>query len=210
MRILLADDHPLFLEGVKPVLRKLHKHVELIEAFDYPSAFSAMHTAGEVDVALLDLYMPGMAGIEGAIRFRSAFPQVPLVILSASELVEDVQNMLAAGILGYIPKSSSSELILSAIKQVLAGGIYVPHYLHPQNTDEEISLEALQSTKTLSRRQLQVLRELGRGLSNRQIGEILKVTEGTVKIHVSALFRLLKVDGRAELVLLSRKLGMDK
>jgi DNA-binding NarL/FixJ family response regulator len=209
MKILLADDHPLFREGVKPVLLKLDRRVTLIEAHDYPSAFTAMHKAKEVDLALLDLYMPGMSGLDGVTRFRAAFPDIPVVVLSASEQVEDIQKLLAAGALGYITKASPSDVILDALQQVLAGGIYVPPSLIELPAEEEAP-RPLNNNQALTARQLQVLREMAKGLSNRQIGEVLQVTEGTVKLHVTSIFRLLRVNNRTEAVLVIQKMGLHK
>jgi len=208
MKILLADDHPLFREGVKPVLLKLDRRVTLIEAHDYPSAFAAMHRAREVDLALLDLFMPGMSGLEGVSRFRAAFPDIPVVVLSASEQTEDIKKLLAAGALGYITKASPSDVILSALQQVLAGTVYVPPSLQEFTNDAEAPA-AVQSG-ALTSRQLQVMREMAKGRSNRQIGETLQVTEGTVKLHVAAIFRLLKVNNRTEAVLVIQKMGLQK
>jgi DNA-binding NarL/FixJ family response regulator len=210
MKILLADDHPLFREGVKPVLLKLDRKVTLIEAEDYPSAFAAMHRAREVDLALLDLYMPGMSGLEGVTRFRAAFPDIPVVVLSASEQVEDIQKLLAAGALGYVTKSSPSEVILNALKLVLDGGIYVPPNLLEHAASEPPGLPKNNHHTALTTRQVEVLRELAKGLSNRQIGDILQVTEGTIKLHVAAIFRLLKVNNRTEAVLVTQKMGLSK
>lgn len=209
MKILLADDHPLFREGVKPVLLKLDRKVTLIEAFDYPSAFAAMHKAREVDLALLDLYMPGMSGIEGVARFRAAFPHIPVVVLSAAEEISDIQKLLEAGALGYITKSSPSDAILAALKHVLEGGIYLPPGMaepapgaEPAPTNHRLA--------ALSSRQIEVLHELAKGLSNRQIGDKLQVTEGTIKLHVAAIFKLLKVTNRTEAVLVTQKMGLHK
>ena len=210
MRILLADDHPLFREGVKPVLLKLEKRVTLIEADDYPTAFAAMRRAREVDLALLDLYMPGMSGLDGVARFRAAFPDIPVVVLSASEEVADIKKLLAAGALGYITKSSPSETILAALHHVLAGGVYVPPGLIEAPATEEALPAQINHHHALTDRQLQVMRELAKGLSNRQIGDILQVTEGTVKIHVAAIFKLLKVSNRTEAVLVIQKMSLRK
>lgn len=208
MKILLADDRPLFREGVKPVLFKLAPRVSLIEADDYPSAFAAMNKAKEVDLALLDLFMPGMSGLDGVIRFRAAFPDIPVVVLSAAEQVEDIQRLLAAGALGYITKASPSDVILSALQQVLAGSVYVPPSLldYPAEADNSPKI----NHPALTSRQMQVLREMAKGMSNRQIGDVLQVTEGTVKLHIAAIFRLLKVNNRTEAVLVIQKMGLKK
>lgn len=208
MKVLLADDHPLFREGVKPVLHKLDPRLQIIEAIDYPSAFSAMHQAGEVDLALIDLHMPGMSGVEGVIRFRSAFPDIPLAVLSASELAEDIHRLLAAGALGYITKSSPSEVILGALRLVLAGGVYIPPSLlnHANGGVEHDPTRPA----PLTSRQVEVLRELVKGQSNKQIATVLNVTEGTVKIHLAAIFRILKVNNRTEAVLVAQKMGLHE
>lgn len=209
MKILLADDHPLFREGVKPVLLKLDRKVTLIEAFDYPSAFAAMHKAREVDLALLDLYMPGMSGIEGVARFRAAFPHIPVVVLSAAEEIGDIQKLLDAGALGYITKSSPSEAILAALEHVLDGGVYVPPGMVEPIPFAEPP-PANQRQYALSSRQIEVLRELAKGQSNRQIGDMLQVTEGTIKLHIAAIFKLLRVTNRTEAVLVAQKMGLHK
>lgn len=210
MKILFADDHPLFREGVKPVLRKLDAVVEITEANDYPGAFEAMRTAGEVDLALLDLFMPGMEGIEGITRFRSTFPDTPVVVLSGSEEVEDIQMILGAGALGYITKASSTELILSAMRLILAGGVYVPPKLYERGGNGHAGMSSeVNPAHSLTSRQIEVLRELSKGRSNKQIADALRVTEGTIKIHLASIFRILKVTNRTEAVLMIQKLGLD-
>jgi DNA-binding NarL/FixJ family response regulator len=205
--MLLADDHPLFREGVKPVLHKLDPHLDIIEAIDYPSAFAAMHQAGEVDLALIDLYMPGMSGVDGVIRFRAAFPGIPLVVLSASEQAEDIHRLLAAGALGYVTKSSPSEVMLGALRLVLAGGVYIPPSLLDHHGGGEIDPSR---PGPLTARQMEVLRELAKGQSNKQIAKALEVTEGTIKIHLAAIFRILKVNNRTEAVLIAQKMGLNE
>lgn len=208
MRILLADDHPLFREGVKPVLEKLDPDADILEAVDFPSAFEVMRQNGAVDLVLMDLSMPGMAGVAGITRFRATFPEAPLVVLSASEDAQDIRRLLAAGALGYITKSSPSETILSALRRILAGGVYAP----PQLLDgmaNQPPPPASSRYPALSYRQTQVLRELAKGLSNKQIGHALEVTEGTVKLHMAAIFRILKVNNRTEAVLVAQKMGLD-
>ncbi len=207
MKVLLADDHPLFREGVKPVLYRLEPNLSLIEADDYPTAFAAMHEIGEVDLALIDLYMPGMSGIEGVTRFRLAFPGTPLVVVSASEQVEEIHRLLAAGALGYIMKSSPSDVIFNALRLVLAGGIYIPPGLLEHTGHYAFELDPSQPPP-LTLRQTEVLRELIKGQTNKQIATTLRVTEGTVKIHLAAVFRILRVNNRTEAVLIAQRLGL--
>jgi len=210
MRILLADDHPLFREGVKPVLKKLDRHLDLIEAVDYPSAFAAIHACHDVDLALLDLNMPGMLGLEGVWRFRTAFPQVPVVVLSAAENVQDIQHLLSMGVLGYITKSLSSERILSALRLVLSGDVYLPPTLVMTTAPEAPPAATALPPVELSDRQIQVLRELAKGLSNRQIAEALAITEGTVKVHMACIYRALKVHNRTSAIVVAQQMGLHK
>lgn len=207
MKVLLADDHPLFREGVKPVLHRLEPDLQLIEAVDYPTAFAAMHDVGEVDLALIDLYMPGMSGVEGVTRFRLTFPGTPLVVVSASEQIEDIHRLMAAGALGYITKSSPSDVIFSALRLVLAGGIYIPPNLLDYAALYSLGHDPANPPQ-LTYRQHEVLRELVKGQSNKQIATALEVTEGTVKIHLAAVFRILKVNNRIEAVLVAQRLGL--
>jgi DNA-binding NarL/FixJ family response regulator len=208
LRILLADDHPLFREGIKPLLHKLGGQVEIIEAQDYPSAFDAARRAGGLDLALMDLYMPGMNGHAGIARFRAAFPDAPVIILSASEQPEEIQCLLDMGALGYITKSSPGEVILHALRLVLAGGLYVPPRLLGGTAAGEAEDAAAGQRLVLTQRQLEVLRELAQGKSNRQIAEALRVTEGTVKIHLASIYRLLEVNNRTEAVVVAQKMGL--
>lgn len=209
MKILLADDHPLFREGIKPVLRKLDPRPEIVEARDYPSAFEATHQAGELDLALLDLCMPGMPGVEGIIRYRATFPDIPLVVVSASEQLDDIQQLPGGGALGYICKSSPSEVILGALRLVLAGGVYLPPNLLEQVDLDEAIAQRLGRNKSLTQRQIQVLRHLADGKTNKQIAVSLQVTEGTIKIHMAAIFRILKVNNRTEALLVAQKMGLN-
>jgi DNA-binding NarL/FixJ family response regulator len=210
MRILFADDHPLFREGVKPVLHKLSDEIEIIEANDYPTAFETAGNCPDLDLALLDLYMPGMPGLDGIARFRSVFPQIPVVVLSASDERDNIQHLLSKGALGYICKSSPSDVILSALRLILAGGIYIPQaMLDGTSADADRFMVATGKQEALTRRQAEVLRELAKGLNNKQIAHNLNVTEGTIKIHLATIFRVLNVNSRTEALLQAQKMGFS-
>ncbi|MDD4880172.1 MAG: response regulator transcription factor [Gallionellaceae bacterium] len=209
MRILFADDHPLFREGVKPVLSKLATEVEIIEATDYPAAFEAARQFEDIDLALLDLCMPGMSGIDGIAGFRASFPHIPVGVLSATDERMSIQRLLGKGVLGYICKSSPSEVILSALRLMLAGGVYIPPtMLDNQPGNGQTVVLGTGQQESLTRRQVEVLRELAKGLKNKQIAHNLNVTEGTVKIHLATIFRALNVNSRTEALLLAQKMGL--
>lgn len=204
MKTLLADDHPLMREGVRQVLSQLEPLVEIIDAHDYPSLFvqAALHV--DIDLALVDLNMPGLAGMQGITQFRNRFPGIPLVVLSASESPHDIRDALEAGALGYIPKAASSTAMLAALRQVLAGDIHVPSCLgngvaglHKAAPDD---LGALQYSG-LTTRQCEVARLLAQGCANKAIAGMLAMSESTVKVHIAAIFRAFDVANRTEAVL---------
>jgi DNA-binding NarL/FixJ family response regulator len=204
MKTLLADDHPLMREGVRQVLAQLEPPVEIIDAHDYPSLFAQTAANTDLDLALVDLNMPGFVGMQGITQFRNRFPDIPLVVLSASESPHDIRSALEAGALGYIPKAASTAVMLAALRQVLAGDIYVPGCLGDSqaglHTVAPADFEALQHSG-LTARQLDVARLLAQGCANKAIGGMLAMTENTVKVHIAAIFRALGVTNRTEAVL---------
>ena len=207
MKTLLADDHPLMREGVRQVLAQLEPPVEIIDAHDYPSLFAQTAAHADLDLAVVDLNMPGFVGMQGITQFRSRFPDIPLVVLSASESPHDIRSALEAGALGYIPKATSTAVMLSALRQVLSGDLYTPTCLGdsglhaPAPADFE---DLLQSG--LTARQLEVARLLAQGCANKAIAGMLSMSESTVKVHIAAIFRAFKVSNRTEAVLAIQRL----
>lgn len=209
MKTLLADDHPLMREGVRQVLSQLEPPVEIIDAHDYPSLFAQTALHGDLDLALVDLNMPGFVGMQGITQYRSRFPDIPLVVLSASESSRDIRSALEAGALGYIPKAASTAMMLAALRQVLAGDIYVPACLDSHaglHTVAPADFEALQRSG-LTARQLEVARLLAQGCANKAIAGMLAMSESTVKVHIAAIFRALNVSNRTEAVLAIQRLS---
>lgn len=211
MNILLADDHPLFREGVKHVLMLLGEQVRILDAHDYPSLFAEAAANPDLDLVLADLYMPGMGGHEGVAEFRNQFPDTPLVIMTASESRADARRVLASGALGYVLKSSPSQEMLDALIRVLDGGIYVPPILEGDELpDDPVSLMPLSSHGIrLTNRQLEVLKLLLQGKPNKIIARELDLSEGTVKIHVAAIFKALGVSNRTEAAVAAQRFDLD-
>lgn len=207
MKTLLADDHPLMREGVRQVLSQLEPAVEIIDAHDYPSLFAQTAAHADLDLAVVDLNMPGFVGMQGITQFRSRFPDIPLVVLSASESPHDIRSALEAGALGYIPKATSTAVMLAALRQVLSGDLYMPTCLGDGGLHSvaPADFEDLQHSG-LTARQLEVARLLAQGCANKAIAGMLAMSESTVKVHIAAIFRAFKVTNRTEAVLAIQRL----
>jgi len=221
MKILLADDHDLFRAGLGMVLEQLGKDTVLVQASSLTDALKCAENEGELDLALLDLNMPGMDGTRGLSEFRKQFQDIPVVIVSGSDEVGDVHRVLNAGASGFIHKSTAPNILLSALRLVLEGGIYIPPHTMQQNHEVEVNAapkpEAPKTTplagkgweNRLTVRQMEVLRLLAMGKPNKLIARELDLSEGTVKIHLSTIFRVLDVNNRTEAVLAAQQLSLD-
>jgi DNA-binding NarL/FixJ family response regulator len=202
LKILIADDHSLVREGLRTVLAQLEPDYEVITAASLPDAVDKIKLKGGVDLALLDLNMPGMEGTRSIATFCVQFPLLPVIILSGSESLADVNGSLANGAMGYIPKAEPPAIMLSAIKLVLNGGVYIP-----QLKGQEALSRAARQVKFTSR-QMEVLEGLARGEPNKTIARSLDISEGTVKTHVDAIMSNLNARNRTHAVVLAQQMGL--
>jgi DNA-binding NarL/FixJ family response regulator len=205
MRILLCDDHALFREGLELVLSQLDHDVELLGVGDGETALARAAENDDLDLVLLDIQLPGMDGFAALRELRRRHPALPVVVLSASERPEDVRAALDGGASGFIPKSTQGGVLRGALALVLSGGVYVPPLL----------LGALErapraQAAELSPRQVEVLRLLARGLTNKEIARVLGIAAGTVKTHVVRIYEILEVSNRTEAAMRLRELGLDE
>lgn len=211
MRFLIADDHGLFRKGCHLLLEELSSGAEIVEAADFEQAQKAIKGHDPFDLILLDLKMPGLDEVEGIKRIRQLSPSTPLVILSALDDPYYAQRAMDCGAAGYIPKSSNHTVILSALRMIMAGGNYVPPAMmsqpraKPERANAAPSSDNLHSMARtmLTPRQLDVMRYLAQGKSNKGIATALGLSEGTVKVHVAAILKTLKADNRTQAVLLA-------
>ena len=216
MRILLVDDHTLFREALLHVLGQFDSTAVVIEAATAREAIRLAAHYHDLDLILLDLTLPGLNGLSALPELHELRPTAPLVILSASEDSADIRQALDAGAMGYIPKSSSSHEMITALRLVLAGEIYVPPAMLA-------ALEALETASSpvdaassmeergidgLTPRQVEVLRLMAQGLSNKGICKRLNVAEGTVKLHVTAVMRALNTCNRTQAVIEATRRGL--
>lgn len=212
MKILIADDHELFRDGLRHVLNQLEGELTIVEASDFSQALAMVEREADLDIVLLDLSMPGMTWNEGLQRLKDLLPdQVPIIILSASDDRRHVLQAVNMGAAGFIPKSSSSRVMLSALKLVLSGGVYLPPALLEQTAAQGEGLSPLASENAVSfltPRQREVLALLGQGKSNKEIARVLQLAEGTVKLHVTAILKALNVNNRTRAVVAASQLGL--
>ena len=201
MRILLIDDHKLFREAIGHVLMKLDQDVVVVEAGTAEEAIQMVLHYQDLDLILLDLNMPGMGGLSGLPKLLELAPAVPVVVVSGSASGDDVRSAIHAGAAGFIPKTSSSHELSAALRVVLAGEIYVPPSLLPVvDAGQQPAPQSGAEEASLTPKQVEVLRLMRDGLSDKSIASRLSLSEGTVKLHVTALLRALNARNRTEAV----------
>ncbi|HEX7044822.1 MAG TPA: response regulator transcription factor [Burkholderiales bacterium] len=209
MKILIADDHALFRAGMRHVLTQLGQDVEIIEAGDCDQALAQAAAHADVGLVLLDLHMPGKDGFAALETFSRQYPALPIVVLSASENRADMQRALDQGAMGFVQKSATASVVLSALRLVLAGGVYVPPAM-VQPAASAPAPRAAGDTAGLTPRQLDVLAYVLEGKANKVIAAELGLTEATVKAHITAVFKALKVTNRTQAALAAERLGLRR
>jgi DNA-binding NarL/FixJ family response regulator len=215
LRLLIVDDHPLFRVGLWHLLNQLAEDIQIVEASNVGQALEQLLSEPSFDIILVDLMMPGMSGFDDLRTICDKAVGTPVVVVSVRERAEDVKSAITAGARGYIPKSSSPEVLVQALKLVLSGGVYLPpHLLGVQPgmgiaSSSGIAKEAFPAKGVLGRltpRQREVLALLAEGKSNKEIASELGLAAGTVKIHVSSIFKALNVNNRTLAVIAANEL----
>ncbi len=206
--ILIADDHPLFREAIVNVIQSNFPDCTLRETENLDNAVALTEQHSDLDIILLDLNMPGMNGLNGLITLRNSAPTIPVVIVSAEEDKQIVLQAITYGAVGFITKSLSRDEMAAALRQVLAGEVYLPSTIiranpadTPQRRRQEENQLAPEVLSSLTRRQLLVLERMSKGEANKQIAYNLNIAETTVKAHVSAILRKLGVHNRIQAIL---------
>ena len=212
-RIVVADDHALVRGGLVQLIKLVEENVDIIETNDFQQTLEYLSHGQAVDLVLMDLLMPGMNGMEGIKQICIEWPEIPVIVVSVRENITAIRNALAAGAMGYIPKTSSPDVMMSAIKLVLSGGVYVPPHVlgvtsqhdEPQQTQLDNTINISGSSlepgfEQLTQRQLEVLDQIALGKQNKEIADDLGLNVGTVKMHSSRIFKTLNVQNRTEAV----------
>jgi DNA-binding NarL/FixJ family response regulator len=216
MRILIVDDHPVMRGGIRACLHNLDAAIDFIEAADLQEAVRAAQ-AETADLVLFDLALPGLSDIEALIAFRASVdPCPPVVVFSATDDPRTVTAALDAGAMGFIPKTSTPATLQSALRIVLANGIYLPptvlHSRHgPQRSSSAPAHPGARrlSELGLTPRQQQVCALMVKGRSVKQIARDLDISPGTVKAHLQPILRSLSVMNRTEAIVALHRLGFS-
>lgn len=199
LKILIADDHALMREGIHIVLSRLKREYQLVSAANYEDVLNCLKNNIDFGLILIDLNMPGEKPFTGLSQVLDNSKETPVVVLSASEDPADIHRSIELGASGFIPKSASNDVLIAALELVLSGGIYLPPGLYDYASKENDNIHKKDTAEsTLTRRQKEVLQLLAQGESNKSIGRILGLSEGTVRTHVNAIFKTLNVNNRTQ------------
>ena len=205
MTILLIDDHALVREGIRHMLGGLDPHVQVVEAATAREAVAVLRERDDLDLVLLDLALPDARPFEVLSSCRRLQPQVPVVVLTSTEDRFEIERAISLGAQAYVFKSSTSRVMLSALRRVMKGEVVLPDLA---DGGEPLGATGAPSSAGLTERQVEVLRMLSRGLANKEIGEALGLAENTVKVHLGHIYRTLGVSSRTAALLKAMQIGL--
>ena len=216
LKLLVVEDHALVREGLARLLAQLEDDVSVAERADFESALNLLDNEQDFDLVLLDLALPGIDGFAGLDILRKRYPAIPVAVVSAFDDVPTVTRVMNHGASGFIPKAYTGEALLNAVREVLAGNLVRPDGpTQAAKLDDEQPLPPPKKGGVkpaeigLTDRQAQVLALMVRGHSNRDIAQQLDLSEGTVKIHATAVFKALGVTSRTQALVAVARYALD-
>jgi DNA-binding NarL/FixJ family response regulator len=214
VNVLLIDDHPLFREGIALLLQPLREGLVTLQAGSVEEGLSLLQTGPVADLVLIDLALPGIHGLDGIVLMRERYPELPVVALSSADDRDTVVRAVDAGAMGFIPKSSTSAVLIAALQLILARGIYLPPAAFIGGAREMTASAATQlphvtpDSLGLSPRQRDVLYLILQGKPAKLIEREMGLSASTVKAHTSAVLRALNVTTRTQAVVAAGRLGL--
>ena len=208
--IVITDDHPLFRGALRQAIASIMPKARVVEASGMDELNATLGQERDVDLILLDLTMPGVQGFSGLLSLRAQHPELPVVIVSATEEATVIRRAMEFGASGFIPKSIDVDSIGGAIAAVLAGDTWTPPDVDLNAAEDKETADLVRRLGTLTPQQVRVLTMLSEGLLNKQIAYELNVSEATVKAHVSAILDKLGVDSRTQAVIAAAKIGVTQ
>ncbi len=205
--LVIADDHPLFRGALREAVASVVASTTVDEVGSFEELTAFLEQNSEVDLVLLDLAMPGISGFSGLIYLRAQYPEIPVVIVSASDDGATIRRSMEFGASGFIPKRFGVETLREAIGKVMNGDIWIPSDIDLSATVDPDMVKLRDRLVTLTPQQVRVLMMLSEGLLNKQIAYELGVSEATIKAHVSAILQKLGVESRTQAVIVAAKIS---
>jgi len=216
LKVLIIDDHEVLREGLRSMLLAWNNTIETVEAGKISEVHTCVRSGIDYDLVLLDLNLPGVLGYELLESLVEQLPDTPVVVLSITESASVIQDVLRKGAKGYIPKSSSTDVIKNAISLVLSGSVYIPPSLldlmtadgNDESSDRIFMERSTNIHRGLTKRQVEIIELLFQGKTNKEISSFLNLSTSTVRSHLTILFRQLNVKNRTEAVSVARDAGL--
>ena len=205
VRIVIADDHPLVRGALAQAVSGAAPGADILEAGDLEGVTRVFSEGQDVDLILLDLAMPGVRGFSGLMYLRAEHPEVPVVVVSGNEDRAVIRRCIDFGASGFVPKTTPMEGMREAVRKVLEGGIWTPPDVDLSAPADKETADLVRRMASLTPQQVRVLMMVSAGLLNKQIAYELKVSEATVKAHVSAILTKLGVESRTQAVITAAK-----
>ncbi|MBS0543203.1 MAG: response regulator transcription factor [Proteobacteria bacterium] len=206
LKILVVEDHALVREAMAQTLARLDANIDCVEASTAEGALQKLE-GGDIDLAIVDLMLPDMNGFALLGVLGKRFPDVPAIVVSAMDDEASVKRAIKGGASGFVSKASSGEEMLRAVRIVLEGGVHVPDSPSPGPAAGRRPAGPASDRFGLTAAQGRVMELLALGKSNREIADALGLSEGTVKVHMSAIFRALGVSSRAQALIVIARSG---
>src|ERR1700688_4509564 len=205
--IIVAEDHPMFRAALVLTVRRLMPEAQLMEVASHEGLEKALARCGDVRLFLLDLRMPGAHGLSSLVFLRGEYPDVSVAIISGGAYAETIGRARQLGASAFIPKSAPIDTIAQALSCVIRGELWFPEYdAAPAGRGQKLQ----DQLTTLTPQQFRVLKYLADGMLNKQIADILEISEGTVRAHVTAILRKLGVSTRTQAVILVTELDLER
>lgn len=207
MKVLITDEQSLFRDGLSLRLKQINQDISILQSSSLLEMQQTLSSEPDTDILILDIDLADTNAEDVINKIKNTLPSIKIIAISSSEKTKDIKKILSLGVKGYIPKRSDSNILSGALKLILDGGTYIPPAML-ENTSDNKTTSAYPLKKNLTNRQSQVLDLIAQGKSNKQIAYDMGVSEATVKLHINALLRSLKVNNRTQAVITAQKMGL--
>lgn len=208
MKVLITDEQSLFRDGLSLRLKQINQDINILQSSNLTEMQKILSKEQDIDIVILDIDLAELNAAEIINKIKTLAPLAKIVAISSSEDTRNIKKILSCGVKGYIPKRSDSNILSGALKLILDGGTYIPPVMLDNGLDYSSYNNSNTLKKNLTNRQSQVLDLIAQGKSNKQIAYDMGVSEATVKLHINALLRSLKVNNRTQAVITAQKMGL--